>query len=257
MFSLRAWIASVLFAFAFFFCFVITIYVCFGSTFGTLVPFVSSCLPFLFRTFFGTLERAHDVDDDADVDPKDVPALRFHRFLDLRYCITNSLISLYVVRLAEFIVIWGAKTLGATSDRIACLRSWANCLEYLIFLLVVCNFASLFFQASLPLTFFRGEGRIRQGSQPGKRFALFPSSKRACMRRHNSRPFRYGTNMAIASISPAEHCPTKMANKLVDNSSSVSIISTLANSFFSSSAFFSRSGYVESTVLVHVTKPNL
>jgi hypothetical protein len=33
--------------------------------------------------------------------------------------------------------------------------------------------------------------------------------------------------------------------------------STVANSFFSSSAFFSRSGYVESTVLIHVTKPNL
>ena len=54
-------------------------------------------------------ELSPDVDDDVGADPKDVPALRFHRFLDLRYCTTNSLISLYVVRLAEFIAIWGAK----------------------------------------------------------------------------------------------------------------------------------------------------
>ena len=75
-------------------------------------------------------ELSPDVDDEVGADPKDVPALRFHRFLDLRYCTTNSLISLYVVRLAEFIAIWGAKALGATSGRIASLRSWSNCFEY-------------------------------------------------------------------------------------------------------------------------------
>ena len=42
-----------------FLCFGITLYVGVGSTFGTLAPFLSSCLPFLFRTLLGTLERAH------------------------------------------------------------------------------------------------------------------------------------------------------------------------------------------------------
>ena len=54
----------------------------------------------------------------------------FHWFLDLRYCTTNSLISFYVARLAEFSAICGVEALGATSDRIARWRSWSNCFEY-------------------------------------------------------------------------------------------------------------------------------
>lgn len=74
MFFLRTSFASVSFAFAFLFRFGITFYVCFGSTFGTLVPFCSPALPFVsnlarhLRTCppMGTgPELSPDVDDDA------------------------------------------------------------------------------------------------------------------------------------------------------------------------------------------------
>ena len=181
----------------------------------------------------------------------------FHWFLDLRYCTTNSLISFYVAKLAAS---WIQRDL----------RRWnfgryfgQNCaLDVLVelfrlFPFVLRNFAFPLFQASLPLTFLPGESRVRQGSQKGKQF-VFVFRLEAGMRRHSSRPFRSGTNMAIAGIFLAWHYPTRMAkNKLVDNCSSALIISTVANSFFSTPAFFNRPGYVESTVLIHVTKPNL
>ena len=193
------------------------------------LPFVSgtSTAP----TSMGTgPELGANCDDDETVpEPNDVPALRFHKFFDFKYCTMNSRMALYDVRYAEFMAIWGANALGATSDKIANFKSPSKSFPYSLSYLAIspshsskprCHWLSLV-----------GNVGFERARSHAYGLCLFSGSNRACMRRHNSNPFLSGTNIAIAGISPAWHCPTKMANKLVDSCSSASVISTKSISF--------------------------
>ena len=132
--ALSTWFGVGLLTFAFFLSFPVTFCTCLAS-------FWTCCFWFWVGYLICGFESANlhgtgpglctpGAEEDAVVvEPKAVPAVRFHKLLDFKYCTTNSRMDLYVVRFAKFIAIWGAMPLGANSDKIASFKFWSNCLE--------------------------------------------------------------------------------------------------------------------------------